>query len=806
MNCLVRLFVGLCIFQISAYGQNTYTLQGTVSDENGHTLPGATVALYPGNIGTVCNAEGEFVLSELVPGKYELTVSFLGYIENHQHIELIENTEVSAKLSASAISLQEVVVACHHDDKRKTEESLALEIVNEKYLKQNLGGSLMQSLERLPGITTIDIGSGQSKPVIRGLGFNRVVVVENGIKHESQQWGADHGLEIDQYASENVEIIKGPASLTIGSDAIGGVIDIKQDKVPPENSLQAQVDLTAKSNNNFGGTSFSVAGRKKAFYAGLRATLLSYADYKVPLDTVEIFPDTYSYKIALTDNRLRNTAGHEYNFHGHIGILLDNFRSRIYVSQFNSKGGFFANAHGLEPLRVDAAKHDKSFRDILYPYQEVGHLKVTNKTQWHLNGLQVDLGLGYQHNIRKEWSQYTSHGYMPVQFPDELPFSSFLERAFNKEYYSANLKVNYDFNEKIAFSAGLNLDWQQNNISGRGFIIPAFSQINQGGYILAKYSFSDISVIRVGGRYDFGKIRTHKYFDWYKSVVTSGSDIDSTYLQRASELNRGFSNISWSVGYIYNPQNWLLKLNVGKSFRIPTPHELASNGINYHFGRYELGDTNLSPEVSLQFDVGIEFRSKKFAVGTSPFINYFPNYIYLNPTSEFNRQTGAGHQEFYYTQSSVFRYGAEVHAHYELLKSLRLGILGEYVYSEQLSGEKKGYTLPYSPAPAAIVNLKYQRPGFWHFEYAYISIDYRITGTQNNVVPPEDQTPGSQIINVGLGCEARLFDQKLEFSVQAQNLFNTPYFNHTSFYRGLNIPEPGRNFIVNLSIPISKEN
>ncbi|HOL99121.1 MAG: Plug domain-containing protein [Bacteroidales bacterium] len=130
----------------------------------------------------------------------------------------------------------------NYAETRKKEESLSIEIVNDEYLKQNLGGSLMSSLERLPGVSTMDIGSGQSKPVIRGLGFNRVVVVENNIKHEAQQWGADHGLEIDQYAVNNVEVIKGPASLIYGSDAMGGIIDMKNRKVPVENSFGGTID------------------------------------------------------------------------------------------------------------------------------------------------------------------------------------------------------------------------------------------------------------------------------------------------------------------------------------------------------------------------------------------------------------------------------------------------------------------------------------------------------------------------------------------------------------------------------------
>ncbi len=223
------------------------------------------------------------------------------------------------------MSLQEVVVTDNYAETRKKEESLNIEIVNDDYLKQNLGGSLMTSLERLPGITTIDIGSGQSKPVIRGLGFNRVVVVENNIKHEAQQWGADHGLEIDQYAVDNVEVIKGPASLMYGSDAIGGVIDMKNRKLPAENSFGGTIDLSGKTNNDFLGTSISLYGRKKWFFADVRATFLDYGDYKVPTDSVDI----YSYRAALYKNHLRNTAGKEKDLHFSFGIIQKRVSKQI---------------------------------------------------------------------------------------------------------------------------------------------------------------------------------------------------------------------------------------------------------------------------------------------------------------------------------------------------------------------------------------------------------------------------------------------------------------------------------------------
>jgi iron complex outermembrane receptor protein len=139
----------------------------------------------------------------------------------------------------------------------------------------------------------------------------------------------------------------------------------------------------------------------------------------------------------------------------------------------------------------------------------------------------------------------------------------------------------------------------------------------------------------------------------------------------------------------------------------------------------------------------------------------------------------------------------------KLFKSLQLGIIGEYVYSEQVSGEKKGFTLPFSPPASGILNIKYKKQKVIFIEHAYLSVDYRITAAQNNVVPPENPTDGYQVVNLGMGGEIVLIKQQINISLQVNNLFNTKYFNHTSFYRLINVPESGRNFIVNISIPFS---
>lgn len=794
---IILLLISINLLHCVSFGQSIYELEGLVVDENNQPLSGATIILFPGEKATTTGFQGNFTISGLEQGTYRIEISFIGYKPLQDTVSMNGNTTYRAQLSVSPLTLQEVVISDNYSEERKKEEPLNIEIVNDRYLRQNLGGSVMQSLERLPGLSTIDIGPGQSKPVIRGLGFNRVVVLENDIRHEGQQWGADHGLEIDQYAVGRVEVVKGPASILYGSDAIGGVIDLQTNHIPAENTVGGSVDISGKSNNDFGGGSVMLYARKHALHANLRVTLLGFADYRVPADSIDI----YSYRAALDRRRMRNTAGNEQSVNLSVGYLGTKFRSRLFISDLNGKTGFFANAHGLEPRNVDTGLHDASNRDINMPYHYVNHLKIINQSRLDLEKVTVEAGLGFQRNFIQEWSRYIAHGYMPAAFPGNTGYSADLEREFKKYIYSGNLKIRYDRNDRSEFDFGLNSEFHDNRIGGWAFIIPAYKQFTIGGFALGKYSFSQKSILQAAVRYDYGHIRTAEYRDWYPSPVINESDTAYEHLQRAAAINRDFSSVSWSVGYNYNPGKWSFKANLGKSFRMPIAKELAANGVNYHTFSYEVGDAGLSPEVAWQLDAGAEYGAEKLALGLTPFVNYFRNYIYLNPTAQHDRLYGNGNQVFNYTQARVFRYGFEVHAHYQVIKPLQLGLVIEYVYSEQLSGEKKGFTLPFAPPASGIVNIRYLKPKVGFLRNAYVSLDYRVTATQKHIVPPEEVTKGYQVVNLGLGADIRMKDQNISLSVQVQNLLNNKYYNHTSYYRLLNVPEPGLNLIIHVSVP-----
>jgi len=757
-------------------------LSGKVTDEAGNPLPGATVTLNDNRYGTVTDRNGSYQFRELPQGWYVVEVSYLGCEKSSRRLHLPFNQQLNIQLKQEAQQLQEVTIS-DYALQRSRQTAASYQYADRDFLQQHESGSLMQTLSRLPGISSMDIGSGNSKPVIRGLGFNRVVVAENGLRHEGQEWGHDHGLEIDQESVERIEIIKGPASLMYGSNAIVGVIDLKQLSVPARNSHEGNAEVKVASNNQLLGFSGRYAQRGDRWYWKARISGVDYADYRVPTDSIEYM----SYYFKLKDRQLRNTAGYEYTAGTTVGYLGDHLKTHLTVSNVFSKSGFFANAHGLE-IRNSAIPYDASDRDIDLPSQQVNHFKIMSNSFWQSYTIDYQLDMGFQHNLRKEFSEPLPHGYMPVP-PDSL------ERLFSKSSASAHLSATFRKLENHELKTGVSTDYQHNERGGWGFILPDYTSLNAGMYAIDNYRLSEKWLLTAGVRYDLGHISTGSYRDWYTTPVDGGTKA----MERALELSRTYHSLSWGTGAVYAHQQWQLKMNIGKSFRMPNAKELASNGLNYHMYRYEKGDSTLKAEESYQLDVGISITLPRWEVHLSPFVNYFPNYIYLNPTAQYYE----AQQVFYHRQSEVFRTGGELSVLYRLSDELAAGFDLEYIYSMQLSGEKKGYTLPFSPPLNSVFGLTYEKARVGRFSNAFAAIDLNLTAAQNNIVPPEKKTPGYQLVNLRTGATLKTDKMPVQFQLQVRNLFNTKYYDHTSFYRLIEVPGAGRNIIASIQFQLN---
>jgi iron complex outermembrane receptor protein len=786
MKFFATAVVMLMLSYSAAYSQQKFELSGKVLSSGNKPLAGVNVRLESHTTGGVTDKTGRFTLGRFPEGNYYIIISSVGFETQRVNLSLKSDSSLKIILFPAVVTLSEVTIDGDYHNFRRSNDSRAVEVVTDEFLRKNLSGSLMKTLDRLPGVSAMSIGSGQSKPVIRGMSFNQVIVAENGVKHESQQWGADHGVEVDQFAVERVEVIKGPASLMYGSDAIAGVIDLKQSFVPAPGEAGGDFTLSGQSNNMQAAASIGLYSRKEKWWAKARFTVIDYADYRIPADSVEY----YSYYFRLKDRKLRNTAGEEKNGNIALGYISGKLNSTFYINNTSSKSGFFANAHGLE-IRNSQIDYDRSDRDIDLPKQQVNHLKMHWQTSWEHAGFTHRMDIAWQHNNRKEFSEAVEHGYMPKP-PDSL------ERRFVKQTWSLAYAVKNRESAAIRLSAGINAEHQHNISDGWGFILPSFKRNTAGAYLLGETKPSAKWLILAGLRMDAGSVLIEEYFDWFLSPAEE-NNTQMIYKQRAFATSPRFSHLSGSAGFVYKSGSVVVKTNLGNSFRLPLAKELASDGVNYHMYRFEKGNPLLKPETAWQLDAGLEVSRMKWAAEISPFISWFPSYIYLNPTPDYYE----GLQVFNYTQADVLRAGGEFHLHYTILRKLKSGAIGEYVWSQQMSGIKKGFGLPFSPPASVLLNLSCEPVLGGVMSDTWVSLDFKMVAAQNNIVPPEKKTPGYNVLNIGAGSTLKAGKQSLEITLRITNLLNRRYLDHTGFYRLIEVPDPGRGFQLSLRMPFN---
>src|ERR1043165_71728 len=196
------------------------SLSGKVSDKaSAEAMPGVTIYFPDLKTGTVSGADGSYTIGNLPQTKALVHVSAIGYKMIIENIDLSTITVKDFGLEISAKEINEVVITGSSSSGEKNRTPTPISIVSKTQLIQTASSNIIDALSKQPGISQITTGAGISKPVIRGLGYNRVVVVNDGIRQEGQQWGDEHGIEIDEFGVGKVELLKGPASLSYGSDA-----------------------------------------------------------------------------------------------------------------------------------------------------------------------------------------------------------------------------------------------------------------------------------------------------------------------------------------------------------------------------------------------------------------------------------------------------------------------------------------------------------------------------------------------------------------------------------------------------------
>lgn len=776
----------ILVFAAALQGQ----ISGQVLDESQQTLPGANLLLLPDSLQAFSQDNGRFAFSGLPDGSYQLLVSYIGFGTQMLQVKVKnqQSEPLTILLRPESALLETIQVT---DEHAKQEETLHTEHIDEQFLEENLQGSFAKSIEKIPGISAINVGVGIAKPVIRGLSANRIIVNHQGIKQESQQWGSDHGLEIDQFDVEQVEIIKGPGSLQYGSDGLGGVINIMPGRLLPKNSFDGSLLGVYKTNNQHWGGSARLGLNVNNVFLTARYSRQDFGDYSVPADQFVY----NSFVLPIENQTLKNTAGQEENISLNAGFSRSWGITRLLFSKYSLQAGLFSGAVGIP--RSYALEDDGNNRDIDIPKQEVSHYRASLNQLFFFGKDHLGIDLGYQRNLRQEFSFPEFHSIPSSQIDP----SNTLALQFELQTISLNTHYEHRLSTTWKNIHGANAQWQNNRRAGFEFLLPDFRTFRGGIFTLTEKELSDNWLINGGLRFDYAE----NHSDYYRQYVwDSNENIRDSLL--APLTDDVFFNWSASLGTNLTLQDgrWILKANIGKSFRVPYPAETVSNGIHHGTFRHEQGTPGLKSEQGYQFDASADWKLKKFKGSLALYFNYFDNYIYLGPTfpAQFSPLPEAG-QIFRYRQDDAIYTGAELQWEWMLFPILQLQQAADFVQS---FNPKTQLALPFTPQPAIRSDLRITLPEKGILQSAYFELNhqYHFAATGNSRLDrSEVATPAYQLWGLALGCDFTWNAQALTLNIQVQNLFDTYYLAHLSRYRLINVPEQGRNLVISLKVPFS---
>jgi len=802
MKTIFNLFVVLAfiLFYNETLAQNPssknsarVTLSGKITDsKSGQPLSGASVYFPDLRTGGVADDNGIFRIQNIPQGNYLLEISYLGYSSAVETVVLNGDVRKDFSLSSSYIENQSVTVMGVSSATSVKRTPIPVNIVKRDDLFRNASTNLIDNLSKIPGVSQVSTGPAISKPSIRGLGYNRVIVVNDGIKQEGQQWGDEHGIEIDELNVNKIEILKGPASLTYGSDALAGVVNIISILPAPEDHVRGNILGSYQTNNRQRNFHVDIGGNKNGLIWGLSGSYKAAADYK----------NRY-------DGYVFNSKFNEKDFGGYIGLNKAWGFSHLYFSRFDQHLGLvegerddvtgqflkLVDNNGMEAQEIATDKDFKS-TDPYIGRQRIQHAKIAVDNSFKIGKDRLTLTLGYQRNQRQEFGN--------ILDPDE--------KALYFDLNTVNYNLQYHLAEQNNWrtTIGINGMQQTNKNKGVEVLIPEYSMFDIGGFIYTQKTINQLT-LSGGLRFDNRSLDSKELMD--------GTDL------KFRGFTKSFSNVSGSAGLSYEVNKILtLKFNIAKGFRAPTVAELSSNGAHEGTNRFEYGEQDLKSETSLQTDAGIEIASEHVSFTTNIFYNPIRNFIYyrkLQAAGGGDSLITEGTETFFafrFNQDDARLYGAEfnldIHPH--PLDWLHIENTFSYVRGTLGVEQDGSKNLPFIPAARMISEVKIDfakkgkivKNGFIRLQLdKTFKQDKPFTGFNT-----ETATPGYTLLNAAIGGDV-LKKSKPLFSlfISANNVADVAYQNHLSRLKyapenlvtgRIGVFNMGRNFSFKLNIPL----
>ena len=731
----MKIYFLALILGFSAMVQAQNKISGTVT--NAQNIPLPNVSIYATDIhkSTLTDKNGYYEINAIPIGTLKISFSYIGFISQNKSV-LIDEKEMVLNLilEETHFEMDEVIVSTGFN-KLQSQNVMKVERQTIASLQKKGTSTLIEGLATIPGVSQVSTGTSIGKPVIRGLTGNRVLVYSQGVRIENQQFGDEHGLGLNSAGVGSVEVIKGPASLLYGSDAMGGVLYFNPEKFAHSNTFKGDFTQRLFSNTLGSSSSLGLKTSTENWKFLVRGTYDTHSDYKTG-----------------KNERVTNSRYNEKDFKTAVGYSNSKFSS---VLRYN----YNELDLGIPEDGIGAQSESKT---TLFPRQGVSNnLLSLNNTVFFTNS-KLEANLGYIANDRSEFEDSDVAAL-------RMKLNTF---NYDVKYY---LPVYGKF-ESIIGMQGMH---QTNANLGEEYLIPDASTNDIGVFATTNYQWKS-NVIQAGLRYDNRKIVSEA-----QGILGEEGSF--------SALNKSFDSFNASLGYKTNlTQNLITRINLASGFRAPNLAELTSNGVHEGTNRYEIGNANLATEQNVQADLNLEYSTGHFEFFVNGFYNHINDYIYTSPTGEMLEENAV----FEYIQDNAKLYGGEIGLHFHPHPLDWLHFESSF---ENVTGKKKnGNYLPLIPANNWNNTIRTEFTIKNWLQQGFATFNVSKTFNQSNVSGFETNTNGYTLVNFGLGGTVNLGKRTFELNVNANNVFNEIYVAHLSRLKTDGIPNIGRNISIGI--------
>lgn len=784
-------------------------LRGKVSSA-GRPVEYAGLLLKPGNRGAVADSLGCYTFPFLLPGTYTLDVSAVGFVKQEMLLTLPagDTVQQDVELAPDKHLLEEVVVTGVTKATLIRENPVAILSIPAKAIQQSTESNIVDALvKHAPGLSAVKTGPNISKPFIRGLGYNRVLTLYDGVRQEGQQWGDEHGLEVDPYQIEKAEVIKGPASLMYGSDALAGVLSLMP-YFPSswDTLLHTSIVSEYQSNNRLAGTGIRLSYLRHGWATSFSGAYRVAGNYRNAVDGLV-------YNTGFEEKNLTAAFGrHGKRGNSQLNVTLYDNRQGIPDGSRDSLSRRFTrqvwegenDTLSKRPMVTD---HELSSYNLSPLHQRIQHYRLYTQHHYRLAQGEISALLAFQQNVRREYTHPTA------------PAQAGLYVRLN----TLNYGLRYSFRELagIETSIGVNGMWQHNrNLDATDFPIPDYELLDAGAFLYLRWKRHRWTVSG-GLRYDTRAV------SWQDFHVKSnprngfdgqvrGTDTVGAYLQYPG-FAKTFDGVSASLGLTCQVNRVLsVKANVARGYRAPGITELSSNGLDPGAHIIYYGNRRFRPEFSLQEDIGLSLVLPQADASLSLFNNDIQNYIYLSQLTDANNAPltdAQGNRTFQYQQAAAQLYGMEAYLvlHPKRLRGMSFANTFACVYGYNRASIYKGKGLqgeylPFIPPPKWMSALSQQitlRRGIIRTITPKLELEWHAAqGRYLALDQTESYTPSYILFNFGLSAELlNLKSGHLDLQIQANNLFDVAYqsnLNRLKYFEYYSVSPNGRLGIYNM--------